>query len=702
MKSSTITKLRKKEPDYESIRNFKSFENKNHQHPRFSSLSNPSSSTISTPQLTPPNKEYGHSQKANYVILERSVSTDSNYSFAKSDKPFHLSDINNRRDDSDDAATLSHDQVISMVQSPKSNEQKHNHVIYEKTINRTKMTNLNSLNFTDLSVNLRRSTSLNLTDEASISQSSTQNKNLEHRAKRKIERNINSKNNLNNLGRNSKEYEEPIYNYLKRQSINSTEKKHTSITLPNNWSGRLMTSEQNQNLYNYGPVHTLNANIKAIIFRSNYPIATVSPTKQASNLKNDDEAMISLASLDQHLKNESGNYFFYKSTLDWLTGSSSFKHKKHGFYRQSKCLISDLNLLTDQVYQSATVEGQSTKLSFYAHLQKIIMVINIMLGHLPKDKFPFEILQLNHKSIYERTTPFGLDFYIEFDHLKLKHLQVSFSLNNTLSALVVVPDKDVSEEVKELCLNQPHGLVLSCKSIFSSFAKCFTNEICKEYETRSLLPDDVRVRFDIVSLNAIRFNIRLLPYDLTYQIELHVALSVPHFPNVFELTEKRKWPDNKSKTEITRQGVHLTTKGCDDIKWNVLLIKTRNFLLRNIDLDFSITKLLLSFQFVNDRCLSKRGCYGMIHPNDFLTLLFWTYESYNSIECWTRINMGLRFLDILFGLKRCLQRKECRDFLLPRNNYFDRLSKTDCKILLQNLDELLDNPVEKMKIENMS
>ena len=498
-----------------------------------------------------------------------------------------------------------------------------------------------------------------------------------------------------------------------KHNIEDHETNKTTVMLARGWSGKIIsTYKSTTNIYDYGlniyPVRGKKSgkDLNGLIFRSSRPITEVKPSDHKDILS-------SLRSLDRRLKVESEKTWAFKESMDWITQSQPMSPAVNllspQYYRESNCLKSELPALSKCILRTGWHEGQNMRVCFYNHLHKITTIVNTMLKSVSKQSFPFNIKPLSFQGEFERKGQYEIDLYLVLDGLDSKDFEIDFVLQKLLTAYICLPGKN-KENFKRYCVQKPQtkAWVLSASNLMVMFSYIVNTHIKAEFDHNSnskkrSIPFDAQIYFLKIVEGEAKFQIKFEDEDdtmLTYDVGLQLALSVPDFPNVLALHKKRRWPNAAVKTGLIQNGVHLLAKPNGTLQnhmWTVAFLKTRKVLLACIDNESAVTTVLLALQVIKKNILSKRGCEELLLPVHFIMILFWAHVKYQYEADWKPENLGKRFIDILIALKRCLLKKQCKDFFFPTINYFETFSETDRKNLLLNVGEVLENPMKYVK-----
>lgn len=660
-------------------------------------------------------KKQGDTENGESVVRSNSSRSNPNVTFGKKS----ASDISNELG----VETMTHNELMASTQRLamlKDEEKvvavapKVEHLFSPSTgnIHSQHETNMNNLNFTKMSANVRRSRSQLSSARSSkrtpsyASQNTFSDHNGSFISVGGSNTSINRYPSSRSRSTLSSNRSASKLSLASGSSVSSSKDRNTTtVLLAKGWSGKIVSSsESTHQVYDFGlninpkQEGTNGKNLSGLVFRNGKPIIDVKPT-------DDKDALKSLRSLDRRLKVESHNSdILFKGSLDWMTRSQPSTPdmnvlRNPDCYRDSNCLLEDMEEMSKNILHIGWNEGQNMRVYFYQHLHKVTTIVNTMLQSIPKRHFPFEIKPLSFQGEFEKKGPYSIDLYLTLEGIEPEKYNVDFTLRKTLSAYVI--HKEYDKELKLFSAqNAENGVrILSANNLMIVFAYIVNTRIRSEFahdsdRKRKSIPFDAEISFNKVSEGAVRFDIFFPEENVTYDIGLQVALDIMDFPNVLNLGKKRRWPDLQTKSELIRHGVHLLAKKSDEQNhaWTVSFLKTRKVLLNSSDSDNNATTLLLALQVVNRDALSKRECEGLLLPVHFIMLLFWCRVKYQSDEDWSKENLAKRFVDLLIALKRCLAKKQCRDFFFPSTNYFDSFSADESQCLVLNINDVLNNP----------
>ena len=572
-----------------------------------------------------------------------------------------------------------------------------------KGIKSRQTTELDQLNFSNMSSQLRRS-KISPSRNASYESDQIYNGNV-----RNVDNRIVIDNTKNKIARDSSRRSRSTLGSSRKNSITSfapsdisqttSERNRTTVVLAKSWSGRIVSeSRGTKQSYDYGVNIPQTENVNQIVFRNKKPIEHVQ-----MNDGNKD-ALSSLNSLDRRLKterNSSGNRL--NDPMEWMWTSApnsprSSEQNSH-FYRESKYPKNDMLKLSNEITKSAMKEGQLMRVEFYDYLHKISAVVNEIIQALPKDLFPFKITPCSYQGDFEKKGLWKIDLYLNIEDLNLYKHQVNFLMKRDIAAYVVLQSEN-KDKLKQFCAkNRDSGdWVLSANRLMVVFSYLINTKLRSQFEhdsknRRRKIPFDAHIKFNLVSEHEVRLDITFPSNAMTFNVGLLPALNVSDFPNVIDMNKQRTWPQPHVRAEIIKHGVHLIAKpGIRNHGWGVSFLKTRKTLLTNCDQHQTATSILLACQVINKTGLSNRDCDGLLLPAHFIMILFWLHEKHQDASHWTRENISNRFLDIVISMKRCLEQNTCADFFFQATNYFSNLSNEKRQHLLQNVDDILNNP----------
>ena len=481
------------------------------------------------------------------------------------------------------------------------------------------------------------------------------------------------------------------------------EKNKTTVMLARGWSGKISSSSQEtKQVYDYNLKLNEPAtnNVNELVFRSNKPIEQVKATDRKS------DALDSLTSLDRRLRSESGmNRMLFTDSMEWM-GKDNISHNPNAnpnVYRESNFPKSEFMKLDEQVKDSGYKEGQDMRGTFYEYLHKITKLVNQLLETMPKESFPFKIRPCSYQGDFEKKGPERIDMYLNIEDLSQYQHQVNFLLKKDLAAYILLKGEK-REKLKQFCArNRDNGQwVLSAARLMVVFAYTLNTKVRPLFEHNSKtkrkdIAHKARVEFEVVSEHEIRLKLSFPDKpELVYNVGLLLAFNVNDFPNVIDMNKNRNWPDSDGKAKFVKGGIHLMAvpSKVKNHAWAVSFLKTRKILLSHCE--DTATSILLALQVINKTTLSKRNCSGLLLPVHFIMILFWVHENHQDRSEWKQDKLSQRLLDVLIALKRCLEKKICPDFFFPKLNYFETLSDDNIFHLLQNVNEVLENPQDHL------
>ena len=590
---------------------------------------------------------------------------------------------------SEGVKTLSHQEVMtSMVSSSKKHSRKKSqndslsssNYLYRSsrqgTINQR--TNMNNLNFTQLSANIRRSRSV--TD---------------------------NNNGVSNNFISAKNFDNPPSK--KTRSVvsgnDSAERNITKIVLPEKWSGNHITSTHiSKQVYNYDlkvlPVQQSDTgkHLSGLVFRNAKPIRDVRSTENF-------EAFKSLKTLDQALENESEKRknTTYNSPVMlvnrrgsplWMMGNETNQNGK--FYRESKCVKTDLSRLGKAIESTGIKESRNMRIGFYEDLKRIIDVLNQLIQSIPKDCFSLPIATLTTKSEFEKKSKHAIDVYLNIDLQNKMDIKILYIiLKGQLKSLAVLRNHELFQHYCEFDQNI-NAWCLSPVQIVEALFDAFSSKLKQEFDVQSIhrrndVAHNASISFRNVTKHNIKLNIKLTNNLIEYVVTLIVALNVNDFPKIFN--ETRKWPPSEIRSNVINHGVHLLAKDSNSLqhKWEVSFLKSRKLLLSHTDHNRYATNLMLTFQNLNSNHFPE-NTHSML-PVHYIMMLFWVYSENSDIDDWEGSeDLAKRYIDILIGLKRSFQRKICLDFFFPSFNYVQEYPEEAAKNLANRIQDILNNP----------
>ena len=361
-----------------------------------------------------------------------------------------------------------------------------------------------------------------------------------------------------------------------------------------------------------------------------------------------------------------------------------------------------LTELSASIEKLSDDEGQIKNLEFQTNLGKICDVVNQIVNDIPADIFPFSLRPLDSECLFESKGSKAIEVYLMIDRFEKFVTDVSFHKEDEVIADCFIHSEN--NEIELFCVTDPvtkRRRLSPCKlmivfaHIISTTVKGNYDRLGRLKQNGKVAPHGAFVYFPIVSEKEIRLNIRFPDGIFSYEVSLVLALDINNFPDC-NLCRHRDWPHSDVKTYIKDQGVNLLAK-LGDLNihcWKVSFVKARRTLLRFTDENSNKLRLLLVLQVLNETDLARPKVLIPVH---FATILFWASLKYTSTKEWTKLSLGMRFLDLLKALRRCLKKHECRDFFHPNLNLLDDADSKLCEMLAVKMDNILVEPTKFFK-----